>query len=111
MYGSEGQDYPVDDYGQIYAPLEVEQTGAEETFEEEKVKEIKNLKRSYASVAAVGAMNCSTSIGSQKMIKKWREAVKYLHRVDRARVLRRDGSVLTCNWEALRQEMEKIDAG
>ena len=59
-------------------------------------------------MAAAGATVCSTSVGSQKMIKKRRE---YLHRVDRARFLRRDGSVLTCNWEALKQEMDKADAG
>ena len=58
-------------------------------------------------MAAAGAMVCSTSVGSQKMTKNWREAVKYLHRVDRARFLRRDGSVLTCSWEALKQEMDK----
>ena len=42
LYDSEGQQYPVDDCGQIYVPLEAEQTSAEETFEEEKVKETKN---------------------------------------------------------------------
>ena len=45
------------------------------------------------------------------MIKNWREAVKHFHRVDRARFLRRDGSVITCDWEALRQEMDKADVG
>ena len=45
------------------------------------------------------------------MIKSWREAVKYLRRVDRSRFLGRDGSVFTCDWEALRQEMDKVDAG
>ena len=62
-------------------------------------------------MAAVGATVCSTSVGSQKMTKNWREALKYLHRVDRARLSRRDGSVLTCDWEALRQEMDKADVG
>ena len=33
--------------------------------------------------------------------------MKYLHSVDRARVLRRSGSVLTLNMMALRKEMEK----
>ena len=37
--------------------------------------------------------------------------MKYLHRVDRARILRREGSVLTCSLVALRQEVEKMDAG
>ena len=42
LYDSEGQEYPVDNYGQIYVSLTVEQTDAEETFEEEKVKETKS---------------------------------------------------------------------
>ena len=45
-------------------------------------------KRSYASVAIAGATICSARVGSQKMIKNWREAVRYLHIVDRARFLR-----------------------
>ena len=43
LYDSEGYEYPVDDYGQIYVPLEAEQTVAK-TFEEEKPKETKNKK-------------------------------------------------------------------
>ena len=52
-----------------------------------------------------------TSVRSQKNIKSWREAVKYLPSVDRARILRKSGSVLTLNMVALRKEMEKRDAG
>ena len=61
-------------------------------------------------MAVASATICSIGIGSQKNTKNWREAMKYLRRVDRARFLRRDGSDLTCNWEALRQEMEKVNA-
>ena len=106
LYDSEGIEYPVDDYGQVYVPFELEQTGAGE-IEEEKDKSYKKLKRSYASVAAVGATRCSTGIGPYKNIKNWREAAEYLHRVDRARILRREGSVITCSLEALRHEMER----
>ena len=42
MYDSEGQEYPVDDYGQIYIPLESELTGGEESVEDEKEKNTKN---------------------------------------------------------------------
>ena len=41
LYDSEGIEYPVDDYGQVYVPFELEQSGAEET-EVEKEKETKN---------------------------------------------------------------------
>ena len=58
-------------------------------------------------MAAVGATRCSTGIGPYKTIKNWREAAEYLHRVDRARILRREGSVITCSLEALRHEMER----
>ena len=37
--------------------------------------------------------------------------MKYLRRVEKARFLWRDGSVLTYNLEALRQEMEKVNVG
>ena len=41
MYDSEGIEYPVDDYGQVYVPFEMEQSGAGET-EVEKENETKN---------------------------------------------------------------------
>ena len=41
LYDSEGIEYPVDDYGQVYVPFELEQTGARE-IEEEKDKATKN---------------------------------------------------------------------
>ena len=41
LYDSEGIEYPVDDYGQVYVPFELEQSGARET-EVEKEKETKN---------------------------------------------------------------------
>ena len=63
-------------------------------------------------MAAVGATYCSAGVGSYKEKKNWREDVKYLHsRVDRARILRREGSVITCDLAALRQAKEKQDAG
>ena len=62
-------------------------------------------------MAATGATACPTNIGSQKSIKNWREAVKYLNgSVDRARLLRKSGSVLTLDMVALRKEIEKRDA-
>ena len=41
LYDSEGIEYPVDDYGQVYVPFEFEQSGARET-EVEKEKDTKN---------------------------------------------------------------------
>ena len=41
MYNEEVNEYPIDDYGQLYVPLGFEQTVAEET-QEEKSKETKN---------------------------------------------------------------------
>ena len=40
LYDAEGYEYPVDDYGQIYIPLETEQTAAK--MHEEEKKETKN---------------------------------------------------------------------
>ena len=42
LYDSEGYKYPVDDYGQIYVPLESEHVGGEEQVEDEKEKTTKN---------------------------------------------------------------------
>ena len=42
LYDSEGQEYPVDDYGQIYVPLESEHAGGEDQVEDEKEKTTKN---------------------------------------------------------------------
>ena len=58
-------------------------------------------------MAVAGAISCSANAKSQKNIKSWREAVKYLPRVDRVGVLRRMGSVLTLDKVALRRAMEK----
>ena len=41
MYDEEGNECPIDDYGQIYVPLKFEQTIAVET-QEEKCKGTKN---------------------------------------------------------------------
>ena len=41
LYDEQGYEYPIDEYGQIYVPLEPEQTVAGET-EEEMKKETKN---------------------------------------------------------------------
>ena len=50
---------------------------------------------------------CSASARSNKLVREWREAVKYLPRVDRAGLMRRCGSVLTVNMVALRQVKER----
>ena len=42
LYDSEGQEYPVDDYRQIYVPLESEHASGEEQVEDEKEKTTKN---------------------------------------------------------------------
>ena len=73
-----------------------------------KNKTQQRLKRTYASVASVGATCDSVGICLYKEKKKWRESVKYLHsRIDRARFWRREGSVLIADMVALRQEMER----
>ena len=41
LYNDEGNEYPVDDYGQLYVPLGLEQSAVEEA-QEEKDKNIKN---------------------------------------------------------------------
>ena len=46
LYDSEGQEYPVDDYGQIYVQLESEHAGGEEQVEDEKEKIKKPKKNS-----------------------------------------------------------------
>ena len=43
LYGSEGYEYPVDDYKQIYILLEAKQTSAE-MIEQERPKETKTEK-------------------------------------------------------------------
>ena len=58
-------------------------------------------------MATAGAISYSANTESYKNIRSWREAVKYLPRVDRAGVLRRMGSVLTLDKVALRRVMEK----
>ena len=62
-------------------------------------------------MVADGTTRCSTGIRSRKNIKNWREASEYLHRLGRARFLRREGSVLTCDVVALGKEVEKDDVG
>ena len=69
------------------------------------------MKRSYASVAAASATACPVGVRSQKNIKCWRKVVKYLPSIDRARFLRKSGSILTLNMVALRKEMEERSAG
>ena len=44
-------------------------------------------------MASGNATACSTSAGLNKLMKEWREAIKYLPRVDRAGLMRRCGSV------------------
>ena len=62
-------------------------------------------------VASAGATISSANAKSHKNIKNWREAVKYLPRVDRAGVLRRMGSVLTLDKVTLRHAMEREYVG
>ena len=42
LYGEAGNEYPVDDAGQLYVPLRYKPAETEEVIEEEKTKEIKN---------------------------------------------------------------------
>ena len=42
MYDEAGNEYPMDDAGQLYVPLGFEQAIADEMFEEENTKETKN---------------------------------------------------------------------
>ena len=58
-------------------------------------------------MAAVNATSCLTSVRSNRIVKEWRESVKYLRSIDRARLMRRCGSVLTVNMAALRQMKER----
>ena len=42
LYDSQGCEYPVDDYGQVYVPFEFEQVGSSDMIEEETIKLTKN---------------------------------------------------------------------
>ena len=42
LYDEVGNEYPIDDAGQLYVPLNFEQTVADGENDEEKVNEIKN---------------------------------------------------------------------
>ena len=42
LYNEAGNEYPVDDAGQLHVPLRFEQSIVKEVFEEEKVNETKN---------------------------------------------------------------------
>ena len=61
-------------------------------------------------MAAAGATPCSAAARSSRIVKEWRESVKYLRSIDRARLMRRCGSVLTISMAALRQVKEKSSA-
>ena len=63
-------------------------------------------------MAAAGATFCSAGKGPQNEKKNVGEILKYLtSRSDRARFWRREGSVLEIDMVALRQEMDKENAG
>ena len=62
-------------------------------------------------MATIGATTCSVGMGLHKNIKNWREAVKYLPSVDRAKFLKRNSSVLTLDIVPLKKEMEEKNAG
>ena len=93
----------MDDAGQLYIPLELAQDAGDAGAEEEKDKNIKKLKRTFASVAADGATLCSARIGAQKGRKNLRECCQYLkdNRIDRTQFWRKVGDVLVCDLEAL----------
>ena len=61
-------------------------------------------------MAAADATPCSAAAKSNRVVKEWRESVKYLRSIDRARLMRRCGSVLKIDMAALRQVKEKNDA-
>ena len=61
-------------------------------------------------MAAAGATPCSAAARSSRIVKEWRESVKYLRSIDRARLMSRCGSVLTIDMGALRQVKEKSNA-
>ena len=61
-------------------------------------------------MATAGATPCSATMRSSRIVNEWRESVKYLHSIDRARLMRRCGSVLTIDMAALRQVKEKSNA-
>ena len=58
-------------------------------------------------MAAAGATPCSATARSNKIVKEWRESVKYLRSIDRGRLMRRCGSLLMIDMAALRQVKEK----
>ena len=62
-------------------------------------------------MASIGAIICSANAKSHKNIKSWREAVKYLPRVNIVGVLRQMGSTFILDKVALRRAMEKEYAG
>ena len=65
--------------------------------------------RSHRHTAA-GATPCSAAARLSRIVKEWRESVKYIPRIDRARLMRRCGSILTVDMAALRQVKEKNNA-
>ena len=75
LYDEFGNEYPVDDAGQLYVPLGFEPVVTEGVNEEEKSNEIKKLKRSYARVVSAGTKPCSASVRSQKEKKNLGKSV------------------------------------
>ena len=57
-------------------------------------------------MATVVATTCSVGVGLYEFRKNRREVVKYLSSVDKARVLRCNGSILTLSIVVLKEEME-----
>ena len=58
-------------------------------------------------MASRNATACSTSTGLNRIIKEWRESVKYLPRIDRVGIMRGWGFVLTIDMAAVRKVKEK----
>ena len=58
-------------------------------------------------MASAGATVCSSDTESHKNIKNWREAVKYISRLDREGVFRPIGAVLILEKVALERVMEE----
>ena len=65
LYDSEGYEYPVDDYGQIYISLKTEQTAAG-THEEEEIKKQKTKK----ILCQCGRCWCHMLLSWYKIIKR-----------------------------------------
>ena len=67
-YDSEGIEYPIDDYGQVYVLFKLEQTGASVT-EEENIKEPKNQK----VLCQCGLCRCHKMLNWRTIVKNYKK--------------------------------------